>query len=297
MKQLKMYGMVFVLSLLLTACGSDGGGGGVLQGVFLDSEVDGLTFICGSQSGTTDANGTFSYEQGGSCTFKVGDIVLGTANAQAVMTPISLVPGSVDETNPTVTNIVRFLMTIDDDNDPTNGIQITASVDTAAIGQSLDFTLIDFDTDSDLLDAIALLTAVTTWGPSTLVSEQAAQTQLNNTLMTTIAGIYNGTYSGDDSGTWTIVVNTNGTATGSGCSTTQQAEFNITGTEGWKKNKYLGRTLSRGAWVEIFLTLYFLAGIVLAFILHDYGLLPFHVMLFTGFGLVFYFSVKHSRVA
>jgi cellulose synthase/poly-beta-1,6-N-acetylglucosamine synthase-like glycosyltransferase len=65
----------------------------------------------------------------------------------------------------------------------------------------------------------------------------------------------------------------------------------------WKSNKYLGKSLARGTILEMFLTLYFFAGTVLAFLLHDYGLLPFHMILTAGFGLVFYLSVKHSQVA
>jgi cellulose synthase/poly-beta-1,6-N-acetylglucosamine synthase-like glycosyltransferase len=66
---------------------------------------------------------------------------------------------------------------------------------------------------------------------------------------------------------------------------------------GWRANKYLKRNLGRGTLAELFLAAYFLAGIVVGFLLHDYGLLPFHIMLATGFGLVSYYSVKHSRVS
>lgn len=219
---IKNYLSVLFISFSLVACG----GGGttpsaptVLQGVFLDSVVEGLTYTSVSQSGTTDANGTFNYVQGETITFKVGDIVIGTATAKGVMTPISLVSVATDETNPTVINIVRFLLTIDDDNDPTNGIQITAAVDAASIAQSLDFTLSTsaFSSDANILNVIALLTSASTSVTSTLVSESVAQIHLNNTLLTTMAGIYNGTFSGDGSGTWSIVVTTNGVITGSGC--------------------------------------------------------------------------------
>lgn len=214
--------------LTLSACG--GGDGETtpseLQGVFLDSAVAGLAYSSGSLSGTTGAEGSFLYEQGATITFKVGDIVVGTANGQAVMTPVSLVPGAVDENDPTVTNIVQFLLTIDDDGDPANGIQITPAISTAATGQSLDFTLNDFDTNPNVLNVIALLTS----GTSTLVSELVAQTHLNDTLLSIMAGIYNGTFSGDIFGTWTIVVNTDGTITGSGCDALEQLPFFIAGT-------------------------------------------------------------------
>lgn len=69
-------------------------------------------------------------------------------------------------------------------------------------------------------------------------------------------------------------------------------KFNVTTLkDSWKNNKYLQGKLSVVNYVEGFLVLYFLFGIVSAFKLTDYGLLPFHLMLFFGFGFVFYKSV------
>lgn len=61
--------------------------------------------------------------------------------------------------------------------------------------------------------------------------------------------------------------------------------------DSWKNNKYLQAKLSPINFVEGILVLYFLFGIISAFTLTDYGLLPFHLMLFFGFGFVFYQSV------
>jgi cellulose synthase/poly-beta-1,6-N-acetylglucosamine synthase-like glycosyltransferase len=69
-------------------------------------------------------------------------------------------------------------------------------------------------------------------------------------------------------------------------------KFNIKNLkDGWKKNKYVQTKLSLVNFVEGFLVLYFLFGIFSAFKLTDYGLLPFHLMLFFGFGFVFYKSI------
>ena len=230
---------LFVLTLLLNACSSGDGDSGPSsqQGVFLDSAVSGLSYSSGSLSGTTGADGAFLYEQGGTVTFKIGDIVVGTANGQAVMTPVSLVSGATNETDPTVVNIVQFLLTIDDDSNPTNGIQITATQSATATGQSIDFTSASFDTDTNLLNVIALLTPGTT-----LVSELDAQAHLKDTLFTAIAGIYNGTYSGDDGGTWSVTASTGGIITGSGCDTSSQTVFSIGGTVGTDGASVLGFT-------------------------------------------------------
>lgn len=69
-------------------------------------------------------------------------------------------------------------------------------------------------------------------------------------------------------------------------------KFNIKSLQdGWKTKKYVQTKLSAINFVEGFLVLYFLFGIFSAFKLTDYGLLPFHLMLFFGFGFVFYKSV------
>jgi cellulose synthase/poly-beta-1,6-N-acetylglucosamine synthase-like glycosyltransferase len=73
-------------------------------------------------------------------------------------------------------------------------------------------------------------------------------------------------------------------------------KFNISKTnKNWKANRYLDKKISSLTMLEMLLSLYFLFGIVVAFLIDDFGLLPFHVMLFSGFGMVSYFTVKHSR--
>ena len=47
--------------------------------------------------------------------------------------------------------------------------------------------------------------------------------------------------------------------------------------------------------LEFLLTLYFLGGIYSAFYYDDFVLIPFHIMLFLGFGYVTFYSLLHSR--
>jgi len=72
-------------------------------------------------------------------------------------------------------------------------------------------------------------------------------------------------------------------------------KFNIISSQqSWKSNKYLKKGIS---WMTVFeglLVLYFAFGILLAFYLADFGLLPFHIMLMFGFGTVFYYSMIQS---
>mgnify|MGYP006073476743 FL=1 len=73
-------------------------------------------------------------------------------------------------------------------------------------------------------------------------------------------------------------------------------KFNIkTFKDSWEKNKYTTKKVSKNVIVEGALALYFLFGMYSAFIVGkegDFGLFPFHLMLFIGFGFVFVNSFK-----
>lgn len=69
-------------------------------------------------------------------------------------------------------------------------------------------------------------------------------------------------------------------------------KFNINSiTDSWKGNKYLAKKLSPNMILEFALMVYFLFGMYSAIPLNDFGLFPFHFMLFLGFGFVFFKSL------
>lgn len=69
-------------------------------------------------------------------------------------------------------------------------------------------------------------------------------------------------------------------------------KFNINAlTDSWKGNKYLAKKLSPNMILECLLMVYFLFGMYSAIPLNDFGLFPFHFMLFLGFGYVFFNSL------
>ena len=69
-------------------------------------------------------------------------------------------------------------------------------------------------------------------------------------------------------------------------------KFNINSLkDSWKGNKYLVKKISPNTILEFGLMLYFLFGMYSAIPLNDFGLFPFHFMLFLGFGFVFMKSV------
>ncbi|UCD61544.1 MAG: glycosyltransferase family 2 protein [Flavobacteriaceae bacterium] len=69
-------------------------------------------------------------------------------------------------------------------------------------------------------------------------------------------------------------------------------KFNINNlTDSWKGNKYLAKKISPNMVIEFGLMIYFLFGMYSAIPLNDFGLFPFHFMLFLGFGFVAFKSL------
>jgi len=169
--------------LILTACGGGGGGSSsppiAQTGVFIDAAVEGITYRTATQSGTTDSAGSFNYLPEETVSFYIGDILVGSASATPLLTPIELVPDAVDETDTQVTNILRFIQSLDSDRDPDNGISIPASVTAQAVGQSLDFSLASPDFE---IAANALLSMLTSGQVTSLVDAGAAQAHFVGSL-------------------------------------------------------------------------------------------------------------------
>jgi cellulose synthase/poly-beta-1,6-N-acetylglucosamine synthase-like glycosyltransferase len=76
-------------------------------------------------------------------------------------------------------------------------------------------------------------------------------------------------------------------------------KFNLKAVGGnWKANKYILKKISPHVIVEGILMLYFAFGMYSAFIVGsepDFGLFPFHLMLFIGFGFVFIRSITDKQ--
>lgn len=79
-------------------------------------------------------------------------------------------------------------------------------------------------------------------------------------------------------------------------------KFNLKAVGGnWKANKYLRKKISPHVIIEGMLMLYFAFGMYSAFVVGgaekngDFGLFPFHLMLFIGFGFVFIRSITEKQ--
>jgi hypothetical protein len=166
--------------------------GTVASGVFRDSTVIGLGYRSGSHAGVTDTHGQFTYEVGRGVTFFVGGINLGTApNPKALMTPLDLVANGTG-TSTYVLNVVRFLMLLDRDGDPANGIEISPAVTAAAAG----WRQIDFNSD-DLATALSPIIAAVNSADATMHSlpdAATAQAHLRDAFYCMASGVFAGAY-------------------------------------------------------------------------------------------------------
>ena len=210
--------LLFIIAFLtLLACGGGGGSNSlaVIQGQFIDSIVSGLRYETTTTSGFTDSQGKFNYRNGETVRFFVGDVFIGEASGQAIITPVELVNTAIDEKNIQVQNIVMFLQSIDDDGDESNGINITTLARDAAQGQSVNFTLASgaFEADGSIQTLISNITSANGIARS-MVSRTQASNVFRSNLTALFSGDYQGNFSGDDTGTWTATINNNGDISG-----------------------------------------------------------------------------------
>lgn len=125
----------FVVLLFVVGCGRGGSEtpgdrqpvARTAEGQFKDANVTGLSYVSGGQSRVTDSEGRFTYEVGEPVTFSVGNVTLGETEGKSVVTPVDLVERGSSSSEP-VLNTVRFLISLDEDNDLSNGISIPEEV-------------------------------------------------------------------------------------------------------------------------------------------------------------------------
>lgn len=195
---------------LLTGCGTGSGTGGgsatTATGILKDANVSGLSYRSGDEEGETGADGSFTYEVGRSITFSIGDLVVGTAPGQPVITPLDFVPNShVDWT--AVQNIVRFLLWLDTDAFPANGIEISQALraraeDTPSIWKPVNFSAVSLDAELSLI----VQNMIGFRDPRSLPTPLDAQNHLTDTLQCLRSGAFRGTLAGDDTGNFGVMV-------------------------------------------------------------------------------------------
>lgn len=138
MRAVPMMFAVAPLFLALTGCFGGGGGGGgsdsddditTSTGIFVDSPVAGLNYQgTNTDADVTDDQGQFNYIEGETLTFSIGDLELGAAVGDDVLTPLSIIEGAESADDQRVTNMLILLQTLDADGNLNNGIQITDAI-------------------------------------------------------------------------------------------------------------------------------------------------------------------------
>ena len=174
---------------MLASCGGGGGGGGDLSqmvGQFIDDPVGGLTYSCISAgstqtiTGTTDADGHFNYITGQTCTFKVGNVTLGTLNSvpsDGKVTPQDVAGVSRSATaSPSALAIAQFLQSL---NDGTTSGKIAIPAATATALSSV--TAITLASNAGTVSQSDLQTVVAAAG-KTLVSAATAKSALDTQI-------------------------------------------------------------------------------------------------------------------
>ena len=140
-------------SAALVACGGgvDGGGGNgdAAVGVFVDGAVAGLLYVGPNHLGITNDDGEYDYEPGDEVLFFLGDLLLGRTEGRGVVTPIDLFD-DVEPGDNKVLNVVRLLMSLDEDGDPDNGIDVR-DVETDESHADIDFDQSEADFANDAL--------------------------------------------------------------------------------------------------------------------------------------------------
>jgi hypothetical protein len=186
------------LSLALVACGGGGSGSDTsntsLTGTFIDNFVSGINYQTDTLSGTTNSTGEFQYLAGESVIFSIGDINLPSVPAGTTITPTDMVSNGTT-TNSTVLNIARLLQSLDEDGNPSNGIQISTTAHTAATGiTNIDFSSANFESNAEIINLVANSGSVNT----TLVSAEAAAAHLQATISSiSIAGSWSADLAGN----------------------------------------------------------------------------------------------------
>ncbi|WP_157753489.1 hypothetical protein [Thiomicrorhabdus chilensis] len=116
----------FMSAVMLAGCGggaSDQASSDTpLTGTFVDSAVAGVAYKTATQNGSTNQDGKYQYQAGETVTFSIGGVEFPPVTAKAVVTPFDMSATSAGQLN-----IAQLLQSLDEDGDPSNGIQIPES--------------------------------------------------------------------------------------------------------------------------------------------------------------------------
>ena len=176
--------ILFVLMLFMVACGGTNSSTNLPKKTskLIDSPVSGVSYSCLEILGVT-TNGDFKYNDDcGVINFQVGGVLLSKIESSLLPTDgklyISELAGQnrSDSTNIIVVNILRFLQSLDEDNNPNNGIFITSVVRNKLKDTSIDLSKRNI-TELELINIVRK-------AGKTLISRKSAIEHFENILRT-----------------------------------------------------------------------------------------------------------------
>jgi predicted acyl esterase len=177
-------GILVVASAVLLRPAAGRAQSGEATGVFYQTE--GLTYRTAAGAATTNAKGEFTFRRGDTVTFAVGDLVLGSVamrDATPRLTAAHLVPevaGNVKKIrNGRVTNIARFLQSLDEDGNLENGIRISRTASEAVSRRGT----INFDQSEDAFEKDPGVVALFAELKTSLRTGPQARNELRRTLL------------------------------------------------------------------------------------------------------------------
>ena len=164
--------------------------------------IEGFSYLSGGEEGVTDSEGGFNYELGQAVVFSLGGIELGSVAGQELITLIDIVGAPAGDIR--VQNIHRLLLALDSDGDNENGIQISNEV--SAIADN--FAQPDFSVEAFDAEVAMILSDVSTADSrvAELPSFADARSELELSLACIASGVFAGTFTGGDSGTFVLWV-------------------------------------------------------------------------------------------
>ncbi len=181
---LKIITLSLIASVMFIGCGestsSDSTPPVTSTGTFIDAPVQGLSYKTATQSGFTDASGHFKYVAGEDVEFKLGTLSLGKGTAGALLTPYT-----ISDNNDTATNIALLLQNFDGNRSNAGVLDLSKLQDydfadvnlsvapsameveipnlISAISSNPAFGASFLDTNTTLIDAVAVKTAMDTY--------------------------------------------------------------------------------------------------------------------------------------
>jgi len=101
------------------------------EAYLIDSAIQGVEYKTNTQNGTTNNNGTFKYSiEDTIVTFKIGNLILADFNLSNLKEDNKILPSDIfgqdrnDTSNENVLKFLRLIQSLDNDNNPNNGILI-----------------------------------------------------------------------------------------------------------------------------------------------------------------------------